>query len=661
METSLKQNKKPPDKTQNLSYYKAIKVPLKHIIKNYDINQPKINHLVSMAHKIVIHTLQFIKLYSLDYYDKNKKIPTIDKVFINSCMKIICKEKATGRPAKTEVKDLKDILTKFYEQHYKPIQLDELEYTHMNTILDYLTIDILTVYETNIKQHFVEYLERYVNVVWKKKFMIEKIRKIKKTKVEKESSINQLNNQLRKIKNDLLNVEDDKFKSKSFYHQWIKDQKKLILPTKKFQKKNLYYDLQCSPMDYLPHMIYMMKIVEKEGITINNPFPLRTNIIPKHIRIDTTTLVHTLLTKKYGNKSDYLFEGNLKKNENKIWDFFFRTERQCFKKPKYSFHHMIETDGVSASILLIKSDLIGKRIKQPKVQSSEKYIDELSDYSKLKDKKIIGIDPGKSDLIYCIDGDTKEAAKFRYCQNQRRKECKIKKYHKIILKEKDNKIQGKTIIEWETEISKYNRKTLDFNKFKEYIQKKNQINKIIMDFYQKTIFRKLKLNGYINGKRNEQKLINNFKKIFGNPEKVVIGFGDFEQKKHMKYKEPVKGKSMRTLFKKNGFETYLVDEFRTSCKCANCFGDCSKFRIRENPKPYKNNLQLVHGLLKCKTCLGVWNRDCNGSVNIWKIMKNTINGLGRPKHLLRINFSDTCKVSQLSNDNSDTVIAVPKS
>lgn len=116
----------------------------------------------------------------------------------------------------------------------------------------------------------------------------------------------------------------------------------------------------------------------------------------------------------------------------------------------------------------------------------------------------------------------------------------------------------------------------------------------------------------------------------------------------MKYKESVKGKSMRTLFRKNGFETYLVDEFRTSCKCANCFGDCSKFRIRENPKPYKNNLQLVHGLLKCKTCDGVWNRDCNGSVNIWKIMKNTINGLGRPKHLLRSKFSDT-------------VIAVPKS
>ena len=35
----------------------------------------------------------------------------------------------------------------------------------LNTILDYLCIDIITMYENNIKQHFIEYIERYVNVV----------------------------------------------------------------------------------------------------------------------------------------------------------------------------------------------------------------------------------------------------------------------------------------------------------------------------------------------------------------------------------------------------------------------------------------------------------------------------------------------------------------
>ena len=49
----------------------------------------------------------------LDYYEKNKKLPKIDKVFINCCMKILCEESPSGRPPKQEIKELKDKLTIF--------------------------------------------------------------------------------------------------------------------------------------------------------------------------------------------------------------------------------------------------------------------------------------------------------------------------------------------------------------------------------------------------------------------------------------------------------------------------------------------------------------------------------------------------------------------
>ena len=62
----------------------------------------------------------------------------------------------------------------------------------------------------------------------------------------------------------------------------------------------------------------------------------------------------------------------------------------------------------------------------------------------------------------------------------------------------------------------------------------------------------------MNRLRSEQRLINTFCKIFGKD--VIVCFGDYEQRKHMKFKEPVKGREFRTLFRKNGFETYLVDE-----------------------------------------------------------------------------------------------------
>jgi transposase len=631
---------KPPDDSLALitpkadDFYKCIKVSLKHILKHPDINLSKINDTVITANKIVIHTLQFMKLYLLDFYNKNNTLPNIDKVFINSCMKILCNETATGRPPKKEIVELKNKLKLFQKEHYK---IEELSYSYMNTILDYLTIDVLTMYENNIKLHYVEYIEKYVNFCWKKKFIIEKIRKLNITQKEKESRVNKLCNELRKIKNDILNVEEKKLKSHSSYHNWIHSQLQYILPNKvKFQKNNIRYDLQCNPQDYLPCMVYMMKRIENEGNSILNVFPLRSEICPKHIRIDTTTLVHLLLRKEQGNKSEYLFKGNLKRFEDKIWKFFFRTERKCFTKKHYTFHHMIETDGIGCSILLLRNDLIGKRVNVKKGLSNEKYIDELDNYEELQNKKIVAIDPGLNSLIYCVDSDNKNANVFQYTQDSRRKETKSKKYSKIILEQKKTKINGKNIIEYETQLSKYNRKTLDFYKFKEYIKKKNEINNILMEFYNKHLFRKLKLNGYWNRQKNEYKMINNFKKIFGSPENTIVTIGDFLQKQHMKYKEATKGKGIRTLFRKNGYKVFLVDEFRTSCKCSKCEGgECKKFIIRENPRPYRNNLRLVHSALSCKNCDVKWNRDCNGSTNIYKIAYNSINKKERPSYLCR--------------------------
>ena len=81
---------------------------------------------------------------------------------------------------------------------------------------------------------------------------------------------------------------------------------------KKYEKDSIYYDLKCSPMDYFPSMIYMMKRVESENECVNIVFPLRSEIAPKYIRLDTTTLVNLLLRKEQGNKGYYKTKGNLK-------------------------------------------------------------------------------------------------------------------------------------------------------------------------------------------------------------------------------------------------------------------------------------------------------------------------------------------------------------
>ena len=510
-------------------------------------------------------------------------------------------------------------------------------------------------YENNIKLHYVDYVERFVNVVWLKDYQIKKIKETIKNKDEQTKLINEVYSNLRKIKNDFLNNtlnSDEKFKD------CIINLRKFITPNKKYDKGSIYYDVKSHPQDYLPCMIHMMKAIESHDLTISNVFPMRNDIISKNITLDTTTLVHLLLTKKYGNKTDYLFKGNLKLNEDRIWNFFFRTERRCFNKPNYSFHHMIETDGVSCSILFVRNDLVGKKkIISNNIEIKEQYIDELEDYTKLKNKKIVAIDPGKQDLLYCVDSDNKDANEFRYTQNSRRKECKIKKYSNLILDFKKEIIDGKTVIEHETELSKFNKKTLIIDEFKKYIQKKDEINNKLFAFYHKYIFRKLKLNGYLNRKKHEQQMINKFKKIFGNSENTIICIGNFEQKQHMKNIEPSKGVGFRKLFRQNNYEVYLVDEHKTSCMCSKCEeGRCEKFIYRENHKPKGNDnhykdIILVHGALRCKICNAVWNRDVNGATNIWKIAKAAIEEKERPKYLQRdkkaYNSKIVCKQSSV--------------
>ena len=633
-----KAKEKPPE------FFKSIKTSLKSVLKHPEINTKILNDAVVKSNKIVIHTLQFLKLYLLDYYENNNQtLPVISKELINNSMKVVCGEKTEkrGKPPKTETVEMKDTLTTFYNHHYLSLtQNDPIDYAGLNTILDYLKEDVITMYENNIQLHYVEYVERYVNVVWKKKFIVDKIRKLGKTQKERETRVRNLCTELRKIKNDLLNVDGKPYQSNHHYHKWIAEQKQHILPQRnKFEKNSVMYDLKCKTMEYFPCMIFMMKQVENNGESVNNVFPLRSEIVPKYIRLDTTTLVNLLLRKEHGTKGFFKTNGELKKNEDKIWKFFFRTERKMFHKTGFSFNHMVSTDGIGLSILLLRNDLVGKKLPMMKKGiSKELYIDELDDYSTLRDKKIVGVDPGKEDLIYCVDDASKDANVFRYSQNQRRKETKMKKYNNIILALKTNKIEGKTIIEYETELSHFNRKSLQITKYKEYLREKNRINHILFQFYRKELFRKLKFGKYINIKRNEQKMIRNFRKMYGNPEEVIICIGDWEQRKQMKYKEPTLGKGIRTLFRKNNFNVFLVDEFRSSCKCSKCDGGvCEKFMVRTHPNKKKNKdeLRLIHGLLRCKSGCGSWNRDRNGSSNIYKIAKNAINNIERPSYLCR--------------------------
>ena len=301
-------------------------------------------------------------------------------------------------------------------------------------------------------------------------------------------------------------------------------------------------------------------------------------------------------------------------------------------------------------------------------------MDDLSDIDKaiFGDYEVAAIDPGKDDLIYATNGDTKiiekehetrgiiekyETVTFRYSQNQRRKETKSKVFGKIIEDDKmQTRIQNETVKEIETKLSDYNSKSCIYNDVKEYIKAKNKTNSLLLNYYTKKLYRKFKWFGFINRQRSEANMLERFKKLFGNPDKTIVCIGDWAQKQHSKFKEPTKGKGFRKLFRNAGYKVFLVDEYHTSSKSFIDGRDNETFRKRENPRPWKTDVRKQHGLLRTtyvqdseSKCV-LTNRDFNGSMNILKHAYNVLHNIPLPTWLMRkTTDEDTSQKKKIRN------------
>ena len=252
-------------------------------------------------------------------------------------------------------------------------------------------------------------------------------------------------------------------------------------------------------------------------------------------------------------------------------------------------------------------------VRKKIIKAKYEYIEDLKE----KPVDIVTIDPNKGNLVYCFDGETT----LRYTQNERRKVSCKSKYRKI-RKSVEEEHKGKSVKDYLNELSQCNSRTTSVEKFKEYLKIKNLMAHEYFQVYQKTIFRKLRLNSKINLKRSEDKFISKFKKTYGT-EKAIV-YGDWEERpSFLRGKEPTKGSSMRKLFTRAGYKVYLIDEFRTSKLCCHCEGvNQASFLTWKDPRPWKQGIdQKVWGLLRCTNgqCRRVQNRDFNSACNMMKI------------------------------------------
>ena len=809
----------------SLTIYRTIKCPLKSIVKK-DSSIAIIQLAVNNTTKIVIHTYNFLKLYVLYTYETTKKCPLITKELIGCIMRTVSSADSRGRDPSDNRQPIRDMLTIFYDTHYSPlIPDDEIKpcCTNLSTVLDYESESMITCFENHIKEHYPDFINRYINVVANKATSEENIKNNIKTM--KEAEINDIHNDHRKkfeqkkvkllIKNIRLidsykrdidklndlkttektnnlslyissinrkekedinklqtehNIESKKhISSLNLYKKYNDIQKDIIkqfrtslqnvkkdilertdkcdpnynkikqdIRTKMLPNLNLIkinidatddntntnYSLtryiNSDPLAFMKSMIDMSQDIENRKQKTFGCFPLRNSIMPKYMKLDTTTVVNLLLPPNYKGitKNEYKVTGNIIKYRDVIWGHSFWTDKKIFNmysnkrhanrdsKNTYVFDNQICTDGIGCSILLMRKDKYRPDkhnkityVKKPNSFSKDVYLEDMpiEERQFYKDYNIVGIDPGKEDLIYCTSvrydkNGRLYILKFRYSQDQRRHETKSKRYQKIIenhKKETKIAIDGvlKTVKEIETELSECNFKSCIYENVKSDIKKKNKINNILRSYYSEELYRKLKFNGYRNRQKSESKMINNFKRIFGGPKEVLVYMGDWSQRHQMRYKEPTKGKAFRNLFRREGYAVPLIDEYNSTAKSFITGGDNEKFRKRGSPRPKKRAVKknikeyvqdrkvypyrLQHGLLRTECVpkikqakedlqkMGLMynymtgklkkitnpnkkvsdhilvNRDLNGSLGIGMKAECHIKGLDIPLHLRR--------------------------
>lgn len=653
----------------SLEYYKTVKTSLKSIVKSQEVID-KIEKAVININQIIFHIYNFLKLF----YLSENTYPVVNPMLIKCIIKILFKKSSGGRKQDQKNIPLMTKLQNFYQKSYKKYMPKNVpSYTYLNNVIEYEIVGIITNFKNHIQLHFWDFLNKYINIFSCKdidEFIIKNNKELSNQLKTRQTQI--LRNEVKKIKED-IHYNTNKCSPK---YNYVKDLVKSIISKHKIKLNNLDEQIENNTLNFLPILVDMSKDIEdikkncdeheiQQKLKPINCFPLRKSLKPKYIKIDTATVVYLLFGK---NIRKYTTKGNLVKHTKGIWKRFFKTDKNEFKRKDYIFNNIISTDGIGCSILLIKKNLYNPKgktilhsVKKPFNYVGTKYVGNLKDEEKNKflTYKKVGIDPGKDDLIYATNGKIHFNGKkhviktFRYTQNQRRFETKAKIYQKRIHKYKKKIVGNNSIIKHESELSFCNSSSCDIETVKKYIQTKTKLIKNIKGHYNDTIYRKQKWFAFINRQRSEAKMINNFKKKFGDGSKTIILMGDFQENNHMKYKEPTKGKGFRNLFKKAGYNVFLVDEYNTSKICHVNGNEMENFREIKNPRVFaKKKTKLCHGLLRSKTVPNnksiIMNRDTNGSLNI------------RLKGILRLlNKKCTGKLRRLEREFQGHSIDVP--
>ena len=552
--------------------YTIIKCSLKKFCKREDLTQ-RIQESVEKVNRITTEAYHLLNLHVRRLLDAKEPIPKLESNYLRQFFYCVS---TTRRKCKIPKVDEAILRTK--KELYDPLQPPTLYRDGLKGFLNSEAVVMATCIRNNIVMHFFKRQRKYLRLVH--------------PEIPK-GELSQFIDQVNEVKGT--------------------DVTEPTLPREII--KNVAYDLEKEPEKFLVPMHYMNCFLEKAQQKVFSLVPLRRGFVPKAIRIDHVTLeafVHTEQESQHykTQKASLTKKDEPKKKRKKnctednelaislrdmLWNTYFDLRRIKCRKRKYRFDHSIVTDGVSVSCQFIKKVRTNSTPK--KKQKKELQNKGEIDCDSIKNRPVVGIDPGKHSIIYLTSDDSSIKNRMQYTNIQRRVELGRKRFNR---KQKEKKM--KCIFEAEQVLSQQNSRTVSVEGFRNYIKARWEVQDVCYNHYSNKLFRIHSWWCYQNKQKTEAKLIDRVKEKFG--DNAVLAYGTWNRCSQMKGLIPSPTSGIRKLLSHH-FTVIDTPEYNTTKLCSKCHtGTMMPVMNRQREKKQKDGTTKmvtydVRGLRRC--------------------------------------------------------------
>lgn len=243
-------------------------------------------------------------------------------------------------------------------------------------------------------------------------------------------------------------------------------------------------------------------------------------------------------------------------------------------------------------------------------------IDELKHISRLElsSLHVIGIDPGKRELVVATDSDDLDSPPVRYTLPQRQKDMRTRQYA-----DESQRSKPKEVLEAERNLSQFNSRSADLETFRSYVAARQTHLNACMQYYGELRHRQRHWKTYIKRQKSEQKLYSKLSKFKKDDRQIVLAYGAWglvagtTPSTCNKGNPPCIGVGLMRKISKH-FVVALTPEHYTSKTCHKCLGACGPHPTMRSAR----NNREIRGLRVCQDecCKALLNRDSNASRNI---------------------------------------------